>query len=328
MTERATVFQTVQVGVESTKGTAVAASKKLTATSIQPKISLEANTFRALGNKFATLLVPGKEYVIAKIEGVASYNELSYLLSSLINYAAPVQQGGTAAYLWTFAPDTDGVDTTKAYTVEQGSSVRAHKFAYGQVTSLDLNFSRSAIEVAGEMMGKALSDGITMTATPTEIALKPILPTQVDLYLADTMAGLSGASAMSRPISVSWHMGNRFGPVFPLATAGGTGFTADVELEPELTVKLKTQADSEGMGLLTNMRAGSTKYLRIKAVGELIAGSYYYTLIIDTALKFEEPSDFSDEDGVFAIEWNGVGVHDSTAGYATQIVLTNILTAL
>lgn len=327
MAERATVFQTVQIGVESTPGTGVAANKKLTAVSIAPAIAVETKKHRQLGNKFPTLIVPGKEWVRAAITGVADYNNLTYILSSLVNYAAPAQQGGTAAYLWTYSPDTDGPDTKKTYTVEQGSSVRAHKFAYGLVTGMELAFSRDGIEVSGDMIGKALQDGITMTATPTEIAMKPVLPTQVDIYMSDTYAGLPG-TALARTVSVSWALRNKYSPLFPLATAPGTGFAADVETEPELVMKFKAQADTEGMALLTNMRAGSSKFVRVKAIGELIAGSYYYTLQIDSALKVESVSEFSDEDGVYAIEWTLAGVHDATWGKACEILLTNVLTAL
>lgn len=329
MPERATVFQTVQLGVEVTPGTSVAANKKLTAISIEPAIAVETKKHRQLGNKFNTVVVPGKEWSKAKILGVGDFNNLVYLFCSLVAYAAPVQQDATAAYLWTLAPDTDGPDTKKTYTVEQGSSVRAHKFTYGLVTALELAFSRDGIEATGEMIGKALQDGITMTAGPTEIALKPILPTQLDFYLADTYAGLAGASAMTRGISATWAFRNKYNPLFPIGTASGTGFAADVESsDMELQVKLKSQADAEGMALLTTLRAGASKFLRIKAVGELIASTYYYTLIIDTALKVEQPSDFSDEDGVYALEWTLSGVHDPTWGKSTEINLTNILTAL
>lgn len=329
MPERASIFQTAQWGVETTPGTGVAANKKLTAVGLALTPQVETTKTRAAGNKFASLVTPGKEWASFKINGQLTYTEIVYLLSGLMSYAAPVQQGATAAYKWTHTIDTDGPDTVKTYTIEQGSSVRAHSAAYGQVKGLELMFDRSKCEISGgEMIAKAISDGITMTSSPTEIALVPVLPTQVDIYLADTYAGLAGASALARAISVSWGLNNRFGALFPLGTASGTGFAATVETEPELTCKLKMQADAEGMGLLTTLRAGATKFLRIKAVGALIASTYYYTLQIDSALKVENVGELADSDGVYAIEWSMTGVHDATWGKATQIEVTNTLTAL
>jgi hypothetical protein len=328
MTERATIFQTVQIGVETTPGTSVAASKKLLALSIEPAVKLETSKFRAMGNKFSSLVVPGKEWVAAKLNGLATYTDIVYALSSLLSYALPAQQGATIAYKWTFAPDTDGPDTKKTFTVEQGSSVRAHKFVYGLVTGMEIEFTRKEIKITGDMIGRALQDGITMTGTPTSIAQIPVLPTGVDVYLADTYAGLAGATALERALMVKWGLTDKYGPLFPIGTANGLGFAADVEIEPKLECKLKMEADTAGMALLTTMRAGSTKFLRVKAVGTLIATTYYYTLTIDTALKVSDVSEFSDEDGVYAIEWTMEGIHDPTWGQATQIEVTNELSTL
>jgi hypothetical protein len=328
MPERASIFQTVQIGVEVTPGTGVAANKKLPSLDLSTGIKIETKRYRPMGKKFPTVVVPGKEWTEAGLSGPLTYNELVYLLSSVLGYAAPVQQGATTAYLWTHAPDSDGPDTVKTFTVEQGSSVRAHKFAYGFVNELELSFDRDKCELGGKIIGQALQDGITMTASPTEIALKPVLPTHIDVYLADTQAGLAGASPLERVVSVSWKISNRFSPFYPLATASGTGFATTVEAEPELMCTLLMEADAAGMALLTNARAGSSKFLRIKAVGDLIASTYYYTLQIDAALKVDSVDEYSDEDGVYAIGWNFVAADDVTWGKATEVQVTNVLTAL
>lgn len=329
MAERASIFQNVQIGVQSVAGTGVAANRKLNSVSIEPAVSAETNRYRAMGNKFPTLVVPQKELVTARLGGVQTYSELVYVLASLLNYAAPEQQGVTAAYKWTFAPATSAPDTVKLFTVEQGSSTRAHKFIDGLVTALELAFSRAGCEIAGgEMIGAGLQDGITMTGSPTSIEQIPVLPTQVDVFLADTYAGLATADPLARAISVNWAMRDRFGPVFPLGTASGTGYAATVETEPTLECRLKLQADAEGMGLLSVLRAGASRFLRILATGENIASTYDYTLQIDTAVKVASVSEFSDEDGVFAIEWTLAGVHDPTWGKATQVEIINAISAL
>lgn len=328
MVARASIFEGVQLGLESTPGTGVAANRKLLGISINPKINAEINKFRPIGSKFPTVSALGKEWVTASIEGIGTYNDPTYLLASLINNPTPVQQGATPAWLWTFNPDSDGPDDPATYTVEQGSSVRAHEFSYGLVSALEFAFSRSEIAITGEMIGRALSDGITMTGAPTSIALVPVLPTQVDIFLATSYAGLAGASALERAISASWAMRNRYGMIFPLATAVGTSFDEHLEIEPELQCKLKMEANSEGMALLSDLRDGDTRFMRILAVGAVISGAYTYRLQIDTALKVMDVSEFSDEDGLVAVEWTLDGVHDATWGQATQVQLTNTLTAL
>lgn len=327
MAERATIFQTVQMGVESVPGTGVAANRKLSSLSLSPAIKIETNKYRAVGNKYPTVVTPGKEWVDAKLAGPLTYDEIVYLLSSVAAYAAPVQQGATAAYKWTHTPALAAADTIRAFTVEQGSAERAHKFTHGMVNDLELSFSRDALELSGMMIGQALQDGITMTAGPTVIPQVPVLPTQVNIKLADSQAGLSGASALTRALTASWALRNRYRPVFPLLSTSSS-FVTYVEVEPELVCKLKLEADATGMGLLTQMRAGSSKWMQIKATGALIASTYYYDLQIEAALKVSDVSEFSDEDGLFAIEWTFTGAYDSTWTKTTQIDVINTLTAL
>lgn len=95
-----------------------------------------------------------------------------------------------------------------------------------------------------------------------------------------------------------------------------------------MRARLNVAADAEGMGLLTTMRSGATKFMRIKAVGALIGGSDYYTMTIDSALKVINVTPFEDADGIYAIEWEMQGTHDATWGKATEITLINTLAAL
>jgi hypothetical protein len=323
MAERASIFQGVQIGVETTPGVPVAANKKLQSISIEPGIKADVKTFRPMGNKFATLAALGKELVEAKISGQPTYDELTYLFASLVSYALP--SGSGMEKTWTFAPASNNPDTVKTYTVEQGSSVRAHKFSNGIITGLTLSFGREEISLDGTMIGAALQDGITMTASPTSIPLVPVLPMQVTVYLADTAAGLDSAAALARALSVEWSLTDRFGPLFVLN--GSTGFVTTLEKEPKLVCKLKAEADSEGMGLLTQLRSGNSKFLRIKAIGPVI-DTDPYQLTIDTACKVTNVSEFSDEDGIFAIEWELTGVHDADWNKAASITLVNTLASL
>ena len=329
MPEVLTLDAVTQIGVESTPGTGVAANKKFQGLSIVPSIKGERQLFRPNGYKFATVAAPIKEWASAKITGYPTYEEIVYLLSSIMDYAAPVQQGGTIAYKWSHNIAISAASTTKAFTVEHGGATRAWKFEYGTVTDMELNFSRSGVDLSGTMIGEALQDGITMTGGPTVLAATPILPTQVDVKVADTQAGIAGASALTRVVSAGFSIAGRHKPWFPLATAGVPGPTLMNEAAPTVKVKLKLEADATGMGLLTQMRAGSSKFIQIKAVGALIATSYYYTLDCTFCGKvIEDPTEFSDEDGIYAIEWTFDVAYDSTWTKAMLIEVTNTITAL
>jgi hypothetical protein len=174
---------------------------------------------------------------------------------------------------------------------------------------------------------------VTVTETtkgvaPTALDLVPVLPTQVDVYLADAQADLDLASPLERVLSATWGISNRFAPLFVLKSANGTSFETTVETEPALQCKLKMEADEEGMALLDTLRQGDTTFLRIKATGGVVDVGYNYDLQIDTALKVTDVSEFSDADGVYAIEWTLDGVHDPIWGKAVQVDVVNALTSL
>jgi len=324
MAEIASIFQLCQLGIEVTPGTAVAATKKLASLLIEPQIKSEIQKYRGTGYKFPAIASMAKEWVEADLSGPITYTEIIYLLSSILGTTTPT--AGTTDQTWVFNIDPDGADTPKTYTVEWGDATRALEFDYGLVNALTLSFSREACELSGTMLGSAITDAITMTAGTTDVALIPVIPTQVSVKVADTQAGLTAAVALTRVVSAEWALTDRFNPAYFLD--GSTDWAAAVETEPTLGVKLKMEKDAAGMGLLTQMRAGSTKFVRIQAIGNIITGAVPYTLTVDTACKVTGEPSFSDEDGVQCIEWDMEGFYDSTWTKSTMITVINAVATL
>jgi len=324
MAERSTLTQVVQLGMESVQGTAVAATKKLSATMFEMGPKVDVATYRGTGYKYPSVTALNKEWIEGTFSGPLTYTEIVYLLCSLVKSTTGV--GAGTPKTWTFSPATTTEDTVQTYTIEQGSAVRAHEVPYGLITSLTMKWDDAGAEVSGDFIGKAMTDAITLTGGTTEVALIPVTRIHTLIKLADTAAGLAGASALTRPISAEWSLGNRFAPIWALNQS--SSWPVHVEAEPDLSVKLMLQADATGMGLLTTMRADSTKFMRIEATGPLISGADYYKLTVDTAFRVTDVTPLHDEDGIFAIEWTGVGVYDSTWTKAFNIEVINIAAAL
>jgi hypothetical protein len=317
----------VQIGVEATPGTSVAANKKLLSIGIGPSVSVDPQRFRAMGNKYYTVVVPGKEWVEADLEGVGSYSELAYILAANIAAPTSAQQGATTAYKHTYVSATSAEDTIKSFTVEQGGAIRAHKFTYGIIPEVELTFNRDGIEVGGSMLGQRLQDNITLTASPTSLEEKPILPADVDVFSDATSGGL-GTTKLLRVLEATVTLGDRFNPVWVLDSTKDS-FVAHVEAEPNAQLTLMMEADAQGMTPLGDMRTGTTKFIRIVATSDDLAGTAFpYKFQFDGACKVAEVGDFSDEDGVYAIEYTFDLVHDATWGKAYQAEATNKLTAI
>ncbi len=322
MTDRATLNQVVQIGVETTPGTAVAATKRLPALSITPGIQASVNSFRPVGGKFATIAALGKEWIEASIEGAACYNHIVYLLNSILTAVEPVQQGATTAYKWEFVPAQNAADTPITFTVEHGSAARAGKFAYGLVNSFTLDIDRESVTVGGSMIGQAYQDGITMTASGvTDVPVQPIQPTEIDVFL-DSLSTDLGKTKLTRVLSMRVEVSDRYAPVWALNSAID-GFAAHVESAPAATVTMLMEADEAGMGLLAAMRAGAKRFLRLQATGPIIASTYTYSLTWDVCVQVREVGEFSDEDGVYGIEWTFDIAHDATWGKAMSVAVVN-----
>lgn len=327
MAERTSITQVVQLGVESVEGTAVAADKLLGAISISPSLQAETSDFRPQGYKYRTLVVPGKEWVEASLEGIGNFDELVYFLASLVG-TPTITTVNTTGKQHVFTPSSTAADTIKTFTIEQGSSVRAHSFSGAVVSALGMEFTRDSIEVSGQMIGKAFLDGVTLTATPTAIAMQPMLPATVNVFVDTTAAGL-GTTKLTRALQVGWNLSDRYGPLWTLNSAV-SGYAARIETEPTAEGHLMVEADSTGMGFLTQLRAGSTRFLRIEVVDTALigAGPATYKAWFDFAIKFNAANEFSDEDGCYAMDWPFTIVHDPTWGKAFLFTITGSIAAI
>lgn len=331
MTERATVAQVIQLGMENPSGTPVAATKLVASFNLDGGIKAENIPFRGGGRKYSSFVVPNKEWSEWKISGQATYGEIVYLLNSALVVTNAVADGATAKK-WTFTPALASEDTVKTYTVEIGSSVRAQQFAYGLVTELGLKFSRSAgCEIDGTMLGLRITDGHTLSAgcAAIEATPTPITGPQLNFYVADSWAGLAGASAFARCLSAEWRITNRFSPLWVIGSAN-TSWVAHVETVPTVRLKVMVEADAAGMAFLTLMRNGTSKWATLKASGAEITTGLPYMLEIDGKYNVLNVSDFSDQDGVYAVEWELEAVYDPAGGIAKtyEVVVRNILAAL
>lgn len=315
MAERASVFQGIQYGLEVTPGTAVAADKKLTSLSIVPTPEIEIPFFRPFGNKFNTVSQLGKDYTTAALSGQATYNEIGVVLAA--GLATPTTTGPASTY-YTHAGeiDSDGPDTLSAMTVEMGSPVQAERFTYGLVSSFSLDFDRDGVRVGGAMIGQELETGITLTGSPTELALVPIMGGQGSVYVDTTSGGL-GTTKLGRVLKGTFTFGDRLNALW-VVDAAQPSFVAHVESPPTATFKMMIEADAAGMAFLANARAGDTRFIRVSFVG---TGTY--SLRFDMAAKLGKPDAFADDNNVYAIGLNWTLVHDGTWGKALAYQLVN-----
>lgn len=299
MPERQTGNQAVQLAPEVTAGTAVAADTRLRSIDITINTRGNVSTFRPQGSKLPTVVVPGQEWSGGDISGMPVYDEIVYLLAMIFG-APTVATSDTTAKTWPFVYTPGAALTPKTFTVEKGDSVRAGEAPGVHATDFGLHITRNEITVDGAVMGLLYSDGITMTAAPTSLPQVPILPKHVDLYIDSTFGAL-GTTKYLRGFSFDLNMGGLYNPIWPLNSALTSYATSVENTEPDITAEIRVEADATGMALLTTLRAGGTKYCRVIATSDVLAGAAtaYHKLQVDFAAKVAEYSDFDDEDGLY-----------------------------
>src|SRR5579872_232539 len=269
--EITTVNQHIQVGAESTSalGTAVACGKELLCFDWTPAIQADVTYYRATGHKYDSESEENMEWMETTLAGWMDYNGLIYVAGGVYGAASPVTHGVSAtAKDWIWTPPITGSVVPQTLTWQQGDSNRARQFAYGLFTDFGYKIDRKSTTVSGKMLGQLISEGITLTASPTAIALAPVVGKQVNIYLDSTSAAL-GTTQLLRVLALDYATAGVYGPFWTLNRANPS-FTAHVDLAPKATVKLKVEADAAGMALLATMQQGSTQYMRVNAQGKVI----------------------------------------------------------
>jgi len=328
---RATVFESAQLGKETTSGTAVSANLYIASLGIgDPDPQGKFTPFRPSGSKFNTVMRKGKEHSILPWTMALDYNGIVYVQESLFGATTPSQpdaSGAPSVYRWVHKPST-GADTPVTYTVERGSSSRAARFVYALFNSLSFSVesNKEDSEVSGNMLAQKIEDGISMTSSPTTVAAVPILPEHWAIYIADTQTALDSATALDNVLKVDFSYGDKNSPVFYVQR--NTTFAGTAEKYADIGGLLSVEANAAGMAYLSNVRDMDEKWIRLEAEGNTIEGSYKYTWQIDIPIWFSSLPGFGDSGDVYAANFAFVARKDSTLGSALQITTTNTISSI
>jgi hypothetical protein len=303
---RATVFQGMQIGVETNPGAAVAANVRLLNTYIDASPATNIKPFRNAGARFNTGQQRGKEHTTAKISGILSYGDLPYLLGSLLCK-------GTAG---TFKPSAFTKDAIDTLTVEMGDANYAERFAYGVVTGLSMQFSKDEATLSGEMIGYPIEEDATLTASPTSAADKAVDMDSVDVLVGTDVASLA---KVTRIMSAGVTMTGWRSPFFTL-DSGVDSFSDTTEKAPELTSQFVLPHESEAAGYMADLRASTRRILRVKA--QEVVGTTTHLLQITCPFTFQG-NERGDQDDAYASTFNLAACYDSAFAGAIEVVCTS-----
>lgn len=312
-----------QFGLEATPGTEVAANRKWATLNFEAQIEMSKTEYTQAGTLVPVGTVTGKLWDSFSVKGPVDYNELAYLLNSLLKKVAGVQQGVTPAYLYTYAPSPFASETLESWTTQWGDASGTANFqaVQSQLSDLTLKFDRDKVELDGKGLARFETTGVTMTATPSIIARQPVTAPTVSVYLATTMAGLSGATAISRGFEAEIGISGRVEPVWELNAA--TPSYADLApgtLKTSAKLSISTSR-AESATLLAAMQVDTQAFMRIKAVGPLIASTYYHSLTIDVPVLVSKAPKKGGKSAIYAYDWEFLLNVDTTTSKFVNVAL-------
>jgi len=299
MSGRADVNIVTQLGVETTKGTSVAASKRFPDLDVELSPDDEVKFYRPAGSKANEVAVPHKRMAMGSYKGPLTYGSLPWILSSL-KYAAPVVIGATTGYTWTHDVSATAENAFKTYTIERGDANDAGKSTFGCFNSWTFNITREEATVSGEVYGRVMSFGNTLTATPTTIENVPVALGDMSIYLDTTLAAITGGTGakLTDVFDINIVI-PKFRELKWVIDAANTSFLDTVEQEVVPTFSISAEWTSQMRTIYAAMIADSapTYYVNVKAVGDNIGTAADYTFSFIAALKISKATELKTGNG-------------------------------
>lgn len=195
---------------------------------------------------------------------------------------------GSTSRRWSMNLSGVAASTFDSFTVEKGQAAGlCVRVAGVRVDELEMTFvPDKSIDIKAKAFGQEMADGVTITASPTNIAYKPLSPRNVGVYLATSEAGLvSGAKI--QPLELKWKIGNRHTPFFTL-DPDEVSYRDIAERGIMLTGQFTVEHNSAADAYMTALRAGTVYYLRVEVTGETIETGYPYRFVLTTPVQFRK----------------------------------------
>jgi hypothetical protein len=323
------IFSYVNIGKETTRGTPVAPTRQFYDDAVgvlSPEYGQNFHEAENTGRRYRIRRVTRQtEDVSLKFSttsGVA-YDDLVWPFSQIKGGATGV--GGSADKTWTFTPSATAANNPEAYSVDVGDDVQNWRCQYVMARSFKLSAALGGLTEL-EMDCFAQRAIKTAKATPAINAAIKIPGDLWTIKFAASIAGL-GAASVQTNFLVNWEMevfpGLRWRHYMDGNMYGGQHVETDIAATLDLTVESTALAISE---FYDKAVADTMDFIRLKAQGPVLGGSFY-SAQIDMPVLYEEPEIISSEDdGINLYKVRAHLADDTTNGIIPVIV--NSLAAL
>lgn len=203
--KRSSVFQAVKIAPEVTAGTPPASGyKKLTALGMTTTINPVVQAFRPAGSKYTTVTALNREDSTWALDGLPTYTEIVYPLSSVLTEALITAAGGTTSAAagsrvmgadgthWFFKPSAGDADAPVSFTAYKGSIAGAERASFLRVGDFTLTLNRNDTNLSGSAMARALEADQSMPGNEVQqVSVNATGVTYTLTYAGQTTAAIA-----------------------------------------------------------------------------------------------------------------------------------------
>lgn len=321
----------IQLGRESTAGTAVAATtiwRGMGTIEDQRETVFVEEDIGYLSGVDRTM-VPKLHAAISLASVPATFEQLPHILEMGVRTDAPAQDGAGTGYLYEYVFPTTAANTIKTYTIEGGDNQAAEEMEYCFVESFTLEGTAGeALMMSAEIKGRQVSTS-AFTGAATLPTVEEILFSKGKLYIDDADGTIGTTQKTSTLLSATLNVTTGLVPVF--TADGALYFTFVKGVMPEITLDITFEHDGTATAEKAAWRAETARLIRLQFEGAALgtAGDYTYkTLTIDLAGKWESFSALEDSDGNDTVTATFRARYNATAALFAQIDVVNELSAL
>ena len=318
----------IQIGAETTAGTAVAADIvwRGPATSIvDERVIMRPGAEESVG-----LLVPTDRAYVAQLlarcqfpETEATYEHLPHILAAGIKNASP---SGAGPYTYSYSPGTSSANTIKTYTIETGNTIAddAYEMEYAFVESFTLTGRvGESWKVSANWVGRQ-STATNLTGALSLSALEEILFQKTKLYIDATGGTIGTTQKTGVLLEASVTVNTGIQPVF--AADGNLYFASHKVTVPTLEFSITLELDGTS-GVVEAERAIHASQA-VRLIRLITTGTSNREFTLDIAGKYDSVGAYQNSNGNTTVQLSGRAVYSSTDSLYFTFEIDNNLTAL
>lgn len=332
MSQGIKALRKIQLGVETTSGTAVAATALWrgmgTIEDTRETVFVEEDVGLLSGTDRSYVPILGASLSLTSTP--ATFEQLPYIGEMGIKTVTPAQDGAGSGYIYQYTEATTATPTIATYTIEGGDNIAAEEMEYSHAESFTIEGNAGeSVMMSTELRGRQVATS-SFTGAISLPSVDEILASKGKLYI-DAIDGTIGSTQISNSLlnfTLNWTTGLIAVPTLD----GALYFSFVKKTAPEITLDLTFEHDSSSVAEKAIWRAETPELVRLQFEGPALttAGtSYTYkTFNIDLAGKWDNFGALADQDGNDIVTGTFRARYNSTAAFFAELLIVNELTTL